>query len=714
MSRLLYRLGRNSARHPWRVIAGWVAALALLTGMAGAFGGVLSDDYTIPGSGAQQATDLLRDRFPAMSGTDARVVAHVEQGRLDQVALAAAAENLQAMPGVSGVAPPTVSADGRTALLGVQYEVPVTDFAGDEGIEALEQAAAPLHDAGMQVELGGQVAENVQAPEGKAELIGVGAAMIVLFLAFGSVVAAGLPLAVALVGLGAGSAGITLLAAVTDVSTVTPTLATMVGLGVGVDYALFIITRHRDGLAAGLTVDEAAGRANATAGHSVVLAGGTVLLAITGLQFAGIPNFATMGYGTALAVLATVVAAITLLPAMLGLLKMRVYSRKARKAGRLESAASHSASAARFAEMVGRRPLLWLVAAMTLLLALAAPALGMRIGQSDAGSEPETSTVRQAYDLVSEAFGPGANGPLVVAADLGDVSTNALSGLRSDIAVQPGVAAVSQPVVSPDGSAAVLTVTPTTGPQDDRTTELIEALRADVLPEGAEITGFTATIADLSQVLSDHLWLVILVVIATSLTLLLLAFRSIVVPLKAAAVNLLSVGAAFGVMTLAFQTETGANLMGLPGEAPISAYVPVLMFAILFGLSMDYEVFLLSRVREEYLRTGDPKGSVVAGLAGTARVISSAALIMVAVFVGFAFDPAVAVKMIGMGMAVAIAVDATVIRLVLVPATMALLGRANWYLPRWLDRLLPDVSVHEPATPAEPVRQHPDATLVGV
>jgi RND superfamily putative drug exporter len=694
MSRFLHRIGGGAARHPWRVIGLWAVAVAVAFGLAGTVGGSLNDDYTIPGTGTQRATDLLEDRFPAMSGTDSRVVVHSETGEIPAEALSATSERLGTLEGVSSVAPPSFSADGRTAVISVQYDVPVTEFKGDEGLHALEGAAEPLEQAGLQVEYGGQIPENVQAPGGRAEAVGIAVAMVILFFAFGAVVAAGLPLVVALVGLGAGTAGITLMAATTDVSTVTPTLATMVGLGVGIDYALFIVTRHRDGLAAGLAVDEAAAQANATAGQSVVFAGGTVLLAITGLQFCGIPNFAMMGYGTALVVLVAVAAAVTLLPALLGLLKLRVYSRKDRRTGHLEAAASHSPTAARLAAVVGRRPVLWLVASLSVLVALAAPALGMRIGQNDAGTEPTSSTVRQAYDLVAEEFGPGANGPLVVAVDLEALPADGLAGLRDDIAATPGVASAGEPVLSPDGSAAVMTVVPTTGPQDERTTELVERLRADVLPDGADITGVTAALIDLSDVLADNLWIVISVVIATSLLLLLLAFRSLVVPVKAALVNLLSVGAAFGVMTLVFQTETGASLMGLPGEAPISAFVPVLMFAILFGLSMDYEVFLLSRIREEYLRTGQPRTSVVNGLAGTARVISSAALIMVAVFLGFAFDPAVVVKMIGVGMATAIAVDATIVRLILVPAAMALMGRANWYLPAWLDRVLPNIDPH--------------------
>jgi RND superfamily putative drug exporter len=721
MSTLLYRIGRNAARHPWRVIAGWVVVLGAVTALASSFGGVLTDNYTIPGTSTQRANDLLRDRFPAMSGTNARVVVHAPQGSVDQRALADASRRLSRVPHVSGVSQPELSEDGRTSMITVQYDAPITEVIGGDSLEDLKEAAQPLNAAGMQVEFGGELPESMPEPGGRAEIIGIIAAVIVLFFAFGSLLAAGLPLAVALMGLGTGVGGITLLASVTDVSPVTPTLATMVGLGVGVDYALFVVTRHRDGLSAGLPVEEAAARANASAGHAVVLAGGTVLLAITGLQFAGIPNFATMGYGTALVVLATVLAAVTLLPALLGLSKRRVMRSSTRRpADRARRSAASPPIAARLAHMVGRRPIPWLGGALIALMALATPALGMQIGQSDAGLEPRTTTIRQAYDLVAEGFGPGANGPLVVAADLRKIPPDSLPTLHEQISAQTGVAAVGSPVISPDGSAAVLVVTPTTGPQDDRTTALLESLRADVLPNGADVTGFTAAMIDVSQILTEHLWVVILVVIATSLLLLLVAFRSILIPLKAAFFNVLSVGAAFGVMTLAFQTDAGVRLLGLPGEAPIAAYVPVLMFAILFGLSMDYEVFLISRVREEYLRTNDATGSVIAGLSGTARVITSAALIMVAVFVGFAFDPAVVVKMLGVGMAAAIAIDATIIRLILVPATMALMGRASWYLPQWLDRLLPGGALpdaHGATAPrastvatAEPA---PDETLVG-
>jgi len=698
MSRLLYLIGAGAARHPWRVLVGWFLAAIAVTALASAFGGTMQDSFKIPGSDTQRTNDMLADRFPAMSGTTARVVAHNDAGAIDLADLDPVRDALGAMPSVSGVTPPALSPDGETAVLSVQYDVQVTDFEGTEALKDLEAATEPLETAGYQVEFGGPVPENVQEVSGHAEMIGVVVALLILLLAFGALLAASLPLIVAITGLLAGTGGITLLAALTDMSTNAPTLASMVGLGVGIDYALFIVTRHRDNLARGMSVPEAAGRATATAGQSVIFAGGTVLVALAGLQFSGVPDFATMGYATGLVVLVTVLAAITLLPALLGALKLRVYSRRNRRPGRAQSSMSHSPTAARFARMVGRRPILWLTGSTLVLLALAAPALGMSIGQSDAGNEPESNTVRQAYDLTATAFGAGANGPLTVAVDLDEVGGE--PGLRdvvNDIADTANVAHVGAPVTSPDGSTAVLTVTPGTGPQDERTAALVERLRSDVLPDEAGITSWTAAMIDISNVLLDHLWVVISVVVGTSMLLLMIAFRSIVVPLKAAVVNLLSIGSAYGVMTLAFQTEVGAQLLGLPGEAPIAAYVPLLMFAVLFGLSMDYEVFLLSSVREAYLRTGDSRTSVVDGLASTARVITSAALIMVAVFLGFAFDPSVVIKMIGVGMAAAIAIDATLIRLIVVPAAMALLGRANWYLPRWLDRVLPTVDPHNSA-----------------
>ncbi|MGH3243056.1 MAG: MMPL family transporter, partial [Spirillospora sp.] len=637
MSRLLYRLGRAAALRPWRFIAAWLVLIAVVAGLAGTVGGTLHDNYTMSGTGSQRATNLLEDRFPALSGADARVVVHAESGRLDPAALAAASGELRELPDVSAVDPPQPSRDGATALMTVRYAVPVTDLGPKETLDLLRSATGNLEDAGYQVEFGGQVPENVTAPGGVAEAVGIVAALVILILAFGSVVAAGLPLAVALAGLGAGVSGVTLIAAFTDVATTAPTLAIMVGLGVGIDYALFILTRHREGLAAGLDVPEAVGRANATAGQSVVFAGSTVLLALSGLVLSRVPTFMTLGFTTGLVVATTVVSAVTLLPAVLGLAGRRVLRRRDRAAGAKVSV--ESPKVRRWAEHVGRHPWPWLLAAFTLMLALAAPALGMRTWPSDASSEPTSNTVRQAYDLVEEGYGAGANGPLLVAVDLTKVDRSVLPGVSEKLAKTEGVLSVAPPQLSPKGDAAVIMVTPDYGPQDERVTGLVDRVREDALPPGAEVTGLTAVYTDLSRILSDRLWPVIGAVVATSFIMLMIVFRSLLAPLKAAVMNLLSISAAYGVLTVVFQWGWGADLLGLPHSVPVSSFIVLLMFAVLFGVSMDYEVFLLSRIREEWQLHGDARGSVSTGLAATGRVITSAALIMVAVFLGFAADP---------------------------------------------------------------------------
>jgi RND superfamily putative drug exporter len=703
LSRFLHRLGRGTALHPWRTLGAWVVAFAIAIGLASWLGGPLHDDYTLPGTESQSATALLTDHFPEYAGADAHVVVHSRDGTIATPPLQAAAEEIATADHVTRVDPPVVSANGQTAMIGVSYDAPVTDLDAAAANDDLTAATEGLVDAGYQVEYGGQLPENAYEPEGRAEMIGIIAALVVLLLAFGSLLAAGLPLAVAISGLGLGTFLVTVLAGSWDVSTVATTLGTMVGLGVGIDYALFVVSRHRDGLVAGKPVHEAAADAIATAGKAVVFAGGTVLVALSGLAFTGVPNFTTMGVATGLIVLTSVAAAVTLLPALLGLMKLRVFSRKRRRqllAGEEIPTVSHSPRAARLAARVSARPVMWTVASLTLLTALAAPALALELGQSDAGSESKDNTVRQAYDLVSEGFGAGSNAPLLIVSDLSAVSSDQVAQTAQSVADVPGIASVTPVVTSPDGDVALFTATPTTAPQDAATSDLVEALRSDVLPDGMQITGFHASMIDFSDVMASHLWVVVSVVVLSSLVLLLIQFRSVVIPLKAAFMNLLSVGAAYGVIALVFQTEAGAHLVGLPDTVPVAPYVPVLIFAVLFGLSMDYEVFLLSRIREIYLETGDAAGSVQRGLSETARTISSAAAIMVMVFLGFAMDPIVVVKMIGVGMAAAVLIDATVIRLVLVPATMTLLGKANWWAPRWMRAEQPRVS---PAgTPAEP------------
>ncbi|MGW5073173.1 MMPL family transporter [Rhodococcus sp. NPDC004095] len=696
MSTFLSRIGSAAAAHPWRVVSAWLAVLAIAVTLAATVGDDPHDDYDIEGLASTPGSHLLSDRFPEMSGADARVVVHSPDGAVPTADLSALGARLSALPGVGVVAPPRLSAGGDTAILDVRYTVPVTDFAGGEGTGALEAAAGDTRAAGLQVEFGGQVHENQSAPSGTAESIGIGIALLILVFAFGSVVAAGLPLAVALIGVGVGGALITALAGFTDVGTTAPTIATMVGIGVGIDYALLLVTRFADGLRDGLTPRRAAGHANGTAGVSVLFAGSTVLVSLFGLRLAGLPVYSSFGYATFLTVGAVMLAAVTLVPALCGLAGHRVL-------GRTRTRRDDSGTAtARWAHRVGSRPWPWALGALLVLLALAAPVLQMRTWPQDAGSQPPTSTVRVAHDLVASEFGPGANGPLLVALDLdrGADPAAVAAVLRAD----PGVARVDGPVSNAAGTAAVLRVEPTTAPPDPATADTLERLRAQ-LPEGTHVTGLTALFADISQRLAERLWLVVAVVVALSVVLLTVVFRAPVVAVKAAAMNLLSVAAAYGVMVMVFQWGWGAGILGLPGPVPVSSWVPILMFTILFGLSMDYEVFLLSRVREFWLRTGDPHGSVVRGLASTGRVITCAAAIMIAVFTGFALDGDITVKMMGVGLAVAVLIDATVVRMVLVPATMALLGRANWWLPPWLHRALPRLDVEggvtDPPRPAD-------------
>ncbi|OKJ15931.1 MMPL family transporter [Kitasatospora sp. CB01950] len=707
MSTLLGRLGGAAAARPWRTVAAWLLLIAAIFGLARAFGGEPHDSYRVPGTRSTAGLDLLHERFPETAGADARVVVHDRNGKpLSADVLSTLRTRLTTLPHVLAVAPPIPSQAGDTALLTLSYDVEVTAFKGATGLDALRDAARPTADAGYQVEFGGQVPEHFSAPDGTAEAIGMAAALIILVIALGTVVSAGLPLVVALAGLAAGTGLITLMAAVTDISDIAPTVASMVGLGVGIDYALLLVSRHVEGVRRGLDARAAAGAANATAGASVVVAGSTVLVSLFGLKLAGLSIYASFGYATFATVGGVMLASLTLVPALAALAGPRLLRRAERRAvGRSDVVATADAPTRteRWARLIGRRPIAAAVLSLAVLLGLAAPMLGMRTWPQDAGSQAPGNTTRKAYDLIADAYGPGANGPLLLAVDLDRLPKSELPALEQKLAQDPAVVQVGPARLGEAGNAAVITVTPRTGPQDAATAKLVKRLRDHELPAGVEVTGVVATFSDISDRLSARLWVVVPFVVALSLVLLTALFRAPVIAVKAAAMNLLSVAAAYGVMTAAFQHDASAKLLGLPHAVPVSSWVPILMFTVLFGLSMDYEVFLLSRVREDWLATGDAKGSVVRGLSATGRVISSAAAIMVAVFTGFAIDPDITVKMIGVGMAVAVLIDATVVRLVLVPATMTLLGRHNWWLPGWLDRLLPKLRIEhgdEPAAPA--------------
>ncbi|CUR56007.1 MMPL domain protein [metagenome] len=700
MSRLLYRLGRGAALHPWRTLATWAMVAGVVFALATAFGGTPQDNWDVPGARSQQGIDLLREHVPGAGNASAQVLVHAEQGRPSTAQLTALADRLAAMDHAVSVSPPRLSSDGDTALLVVSYDVPVTDPDLMENLEPLEDATADTRAAGVQVELGGELPSTAAAPmTGRGELIGVVAALIILVIAFGSVVAAGLPIAVALVGLGIGSGGLALLAGLTDVSTSAPTVASMVGLGVGIDYALLLVTRHVEFLRRGFDVPEAAGRASATAGRSVLFASATVLVSLMGLRLAGLSTYSSFGFATAIAVIAVMATALTLVPVLCRFAGTRLLPRGIRSG----KASERPALTARWARRVSRRPLPWALAAVAVMVTIALPAFDMRTWPQDASSGSTDLTTRRAFDLVASEFGPGANGPLTIVVDRDRTD---LAEVTGTLTANAQLAAVGVPSISPDGALAVLEAQPAFGPADERTSDLIAGLRAD-LPAGTEVTGNTALLSDISQLLGSRLWLVIGFVVSVSVLMLAMAFRSVLVPIKAAVMNLLSIGAAYGVLTAVFQWGWGVELLGLDHAMPVSSWVPILIFAILFGLSMDYEVFLLSRVREEWLDTGDAHESVIRGLSDTGRVITSAAAIMVAVFLGFASEVDVTVKMLGIGMATAIFLDATVVRMILVPATMSMLGRWNWWLPAWLDRVLPAVEL-------EPEAEEEQLTPAGV
>ncbi|HEX3221740.1 MAG TPA: MMPL family transporter [Nocardioides sp.] len=689
MSRLLHRLGRGAALHPWRTLALWALAATVVFGLASVAGGTPHDDWDVPDARAQHGIELLRAHVPGAGNASAQVVVHDGSGPLDDAAVTAVSDRLAAMDHVATVSQPRMSVGGDTALLTVSYDVPVTDPDLMGHLEPLDHAVQPTRDAGLQVELGGDLPDTAAAPmTGRGELIGIVAALLILVLAFGSVVGAGLPIGVALVGLGVGSGGLAILAGTMDVSTSAPTVASMVGLGVGIDYALLLVTRHVEYLRQGLDGAEAAGRATATAGRSVVFAATTVLVSLMGLRLAGLSTYASFGFATAIAVVTVMAAALTLVPVFCRFAGRRLLPRRVRRSRERTG----TPLTARWAQRVARRPLPWALGAALLMIAIAVPALDMRTWPQDASTASQGLTTRRAFDLVAAEYGPGANGTITVAVDRSQVDGAGVREVVRDLQRDPEIVRVTPPVDSPDGAVTVLEAQPAFGPSDARMPGLVDHLRAEV-PKGTEITGTTPLFADISRLLGQRLWLVIAFVVAVSVLLLAMVFRSVAVPVKAAAMNLLSIGAAYGVLVAVFQWGWGVHLLGLDHAVPVSSWVPILIFAILFGLSMDYEVFLLSRVREHWLDSGDARGSVVRGLSDTGRVITAAAAIMVAVFLGFASEVDVTVKMLGVGMATAILLDATVVRMVLVPATMALLGRWNWWLPAWLDRLLPGVSV---------------------
>ena len=715
MSNALLRLGRWVAVHRRVVAAAWLVAVLALVALNRIGGGEAVDDFEVPGVESQAAVDLLEERFPERAGATAMVVFHTTDGAITEPGSAGAVgstvQRVRALDHVVGVTDPlasprSISPDGSTAFAAVQFDAPAADL-GRDVLHELVATASPAEEASVQVEFGGELPTVLkERSAGRAELIGMLAALVVLVITFRSLVATVMPLGVAMVGLVAGLSIVGLLSAVIAIPSMASRLGTMIGLGVGIDYALFVLSRHRDQLDQGMDVVESIGRTNATAGQSVVVAGGTVVVAILGLQLAGIPFVSALGYSASIVVAVAVLVAITLLPALLGFAGERVRARSHRGAPTPDDGGHRGW--VRWAAWVVHHPWPAAIAATLVLVAMSIPVLDMRLGQADAGTDPTSTTHRRAYDLLAAGFGGGFNGPLLIAVDLGDArDPAALDRIAGSVAADPGVRAVSPPSLNGGGDAGLITVIPTSKPQDQATSDLVHRLRDETLPGAVEgsgaralVGGPTARFIDQSDKIAGRLRWFIASVVSLSFLLLMLVFRSILVPLKAAVLNLLSIGAAYGVVVAVFQWGWGRSLIGLDEAVPIASFVPMMMFAILFGLSMDYEVFILSRIREEYHRGRTNTDSIVEGLGATAKVVTAAALIMISVFLGFVASEDPVVKMMGVGLATAVAVDATIVRMVLVPSTMALVGDPNWWLPRWLDRILPHLETEPPQADA--------------
>ncbi|MBZ9594551.1 MMPL family transporter [Streptomyces yangpuensis] len=712
-------MGRWCARRPRRVVGAWLVLLLVLGGAVMAYGRATSEAVTIPGSDSQAALDTAATAFPGPASGRQPLVLHTGPdgpaltGGSARDAVERSARAIAGLPHVVSVTPPydragatAMSRDGHTAYLSVGLDVTGRDIT-PELSERITDAAGPAEEAGIRVTPGGDLAAAVDRPDtGHSELIGLGAAAVILFIGFRKAAAAGLPLVVGVAGLVVSLAAVGLAGHLMDMPSSATTIAAMIGLGVGIDYTLFCLTRFREFRGRGVAAPEAAALATATAGKASAFAGCAVIAALAGLALGGLPLLRALALAPAIAVLVAVAATLTLLPALLSLLAR--FLGAAREEGATEPDGQDAPAPARgwqrIAERVTARPWRHLLAGLALLLLLAAPATQLAFGQLDAGDKPVGSASRTAYEQLSDAFGPGVNGPLQVTDTLATPAAGPqdtrVSTVSTALAGTPGVASVGPAQLTADGRTVRWQVTPATAPGDPATARLVDTLRTDTLPAAtadgagtAHVGGAAATVADLNDRLADRLPAVIGTVVLVAGLLLLAAFRSPLLALKAAVLNLLSVAAAYGVLTAVFQWGWGARLIGLEGPVPVPGYVPLLMFAVLFGLSMDYEVFLLTSVREKWLASGDSRHAVVAGLASTGRIITSAALIMVSVFLAYLLSDDPVVKMFGTGLAAAVALDVTVVRGLLVPTTMALLGDRGWWLPRRLDRVLPELDI---------------------
>jgi RND superfamily putative drug exporter len=712
----LYRLGRLSFRRRRWVLVLWLVLLVAFGAGAGALSKPTSDNFSMPGTESQRALDLLDERFPqlAANGASARVVfAATGEGTLTdperRAAVQAAVASLRTAPQVASVTDPfqarAVSPDGRIGYAQVQYRVQAPELT-EEARAALTGVRGPAEAHGVRVELGGDAFQT--PPEQSAtEILGVVVAALVLVITFGSLVAAGLPLLTAFVAIGISMSAITAASAFVELSSTAPVLAMMLGLAVAIDYSLFIVSRYRHELALGRTGEEAAGRAVGTAGSAVVFAGATVVIALAALAVVGIPFLTVMGLAAAGTVAIAVAVALSLLPAMLGFAGTRILGRKARKAlsagGTVPDGESGGGAGERWGRFVTRHRVPVLIAAVLALGVTAVPLTDLRLGMpGDEVAAPE-STQRQAYDLLAKGFGPGFNGPLLVVVDTAG-STDPQAAVRTvatRLSTVDGVVAVTPPVPNAAGNTAMLTVVPASGPGDAATEDLVQAIRSGApgwTDAKVAITGQTAMMIDVSAKLAGALVPYLAVIIGLALLLLLLVFRSILVPLKATLGFLLTIAATFGAVVAVFQWGW-LGVADSPG--PIMSMLPIFMIGVVFGLAMDYELFLVTRMREDYVHGAEPTEAVVGGFRHGARVVTAAALIMISVFAGFVFSGETMIMSMGFAMAFGVAVDAFVVRMTVVPAVMSLLGRSAWWIPRWLDRVLPDVDVE-----GEKLRQH--------
>ncbi|WP_207454759.1 MMPL family transporter [Herbiconiux sp. SYSU D00978] len=714
MATLLYRLGRFSFRRAWYVIAAWLLALAAVLGAGVLAGGQTEESFAIPGTESQEALDRLEAVFPQVAGASAQILLVAPEGETitaedDGPVIDELVDEASDLDGVDGVVGPfdefagdAVNDDETMAYIQVQFDGPATDVT-EQTLEDLTALASIGEDAGLRVEFGGQVFQDNTFGITITEVFGVIFAAVVLLITFGSLAAAGMPLLSALIGVGIVMGAITLLSAVTTVSSTAPLLALMIGLAVGIDYALFIVSRHRTQLARGMDPEESAAVSVGTAGSAVVFAGVTVIIALLGLLVVGIPFLSVMGVTAAIAVLLAIAVATTLLPALLGLAGGRLAPKPGSRSHRraVEGAEGRPTMGRRWVRGVMRHPVLASVGVVAVLGTLAIPALSLDLNLPDNGSEPAESTQRQAYDLIGEGFGPGYNGPLIVAVDITQ-TTDVLEDLKAiggELDDLDDVAFVSQGIPDPGLDTAIIRVIPESGPADPETKTLVQSIR-ELAPQledeyGTEVwvTGTTAVSIDISQRLSDALLPFGVVVVGLSVVLLLMVFRSIVVPVKAALGFLLSVVASFGVVVAIFQWGWGADLLHVENPGPILSFMPIILMAVLFGLAMDYEVFLVSGMREEFVHGGDPRRAVEEGFAHGARVVTAAALIMFFVFFAFVPEGSGTIKPIALGLAAGIAFDAFLVRMTLVPAVMTLLGRSAWWLPRGLARVLPNVDI---------------------